>query len=54
MRKHSYIKLVAKERRRNYLVSEQTIILQVFYRKSISNRNEKNEVVMNKPVCLGL
>ena len=26
----------------------------MFYRKSISNGNEKTETLMNKPVCLGL
>ena len=33
----------------------QIIILQSFHRTIISNRNEKkNEILMNKPVCLGL
>ena len=36
VRKHRNIKLVANERRRNYLVS-------VFHKKFISNRNEKEK-----------
>ena len=26
---------------------------EVFQRKSISNRNKKTEILMNKPVCVG-
>ena len=26
----------------------------IFYTKSISNRNEKTEIIINEPVCLGL
>ena len=46
VRKHRVIKLVTKERRRNYLVSEyqnQIIVLKVFNRTSISNGNEKKQ-----------
>ena len=50
IRKHRDIKLVTIERRRNYLVSEQNI----FTAKFISNWNKKTEVIMNKPVYLGL
>ena len=42
LRKYRDIKLVTRERRRNYLVLEQIIILANFYRKCISNRNEKD------------
>ena len=52
VRKHSDIKLVTTERRRNYLISEPNYKL--FHRTSISNRNEKKEILMNKPVYLGL
>ena len=42
-RKHRDIKLVKTERRRNYLVSEPNYhTTNFFYRKFISNRNEKN------------
>ena len=41
-RKHRCIKLVTTERRRSYLVSETNYrITKFFYRKSISNINEK-------------
>ena len=42
VRKHRDIKLVTTQRRRDYLKSEQIMILKIFYRKFISNRNEKN------------
>ena len=50
------IKLVAIERRRNYLVSEPDFHSTAFFtEKVISNRNEKKiEILINKPVCLGL
>ena len=42
VRKHGDIKLVATERRRNYLVSESNYpTTKFFYRKFISNRNKK-------------
>ena len=40
-RKYRDIKLVATERRRNYLVSEPNYNTKFFYRTSFSNRNEK-------------
>ena len=52
LRKHRHNKLVTTEKRKNYLVSEPNF--HVFYRKFISNRNEKCEFLMNKPVYLGL
>ena len=42
MRKHRDIKPVKAEKRRNYLVQNQIIILQNFSQKFISNRNGKN------------
>ena len=56
MRKHRDIKLVTAEGRTNYLVSETNYhTKKVFCRKFISNRNKKKtEILMNKPVHLGL
>ena len=43
VRKHRNIKLVATERRRNYLVSKPNYhTKKFFHRKFISNRNEKD------------
>ena len=42
VRKHRDIKLVTTQRRRNYLKSEPNHDTKIFYRKFISNRNEKN------------
>ena len=43
VRKHRNIRLVTTERKRNYLVLDQIIIIQIFFHKKlISNRNEKN------------
>ena len=41
-RKSRDIKLVATERRMNYLVSSKFSYYKVFHRKFISNRNEKD------------
>ena len=56
VRKHIDIKLVSIKRRRNYLVSKPNYdTTEINYRKCISNRNEKKtEILMNKPVHLGL
>ena len=44
VRKHRDIKLVTTERRRNYLISEPNYhTTNFFYRKGISNRNEKKD-----------
>ena len=52
IRKH---KVVKKEIKRNYLVSEPNYHTAIFFcRTFISNKNEKTELLMNKPVCLGL
>ena len=45
VRKHRDIKLATTGRRRNYLV---------FHRKFISNKNEKTQILLTKPVYLGL
>ena len=55
VRKYRYIKHLTTERRRNYLVSEPNYhTAKFYYRKFISNRNEKTQILMNKPVYLGL
>ena len=41
-------------RSRKELFSIRTIIQQNYFRKFIGNRNEKTQILMNKPVCLGL
>ena len=41
VRKHGDNKLVISERRRNYSVSEPNLNTTKFYRKFISNKNEK-------------
>ena len=51
-RTHRDIKLVITEQKRNCSVSEPDYHTVNFYRKLISNRNEKMEILMNKPVCL--
>ena len=47
VRKHRDIKLVTKERGRNYLLSEPN-----YHTTKLSYY--KTEILMNKPVCLGL
>ena len=55
VRKHRDIKLVTTETRKNYLVSQRNYhTTKFFHRKFIGNRNEKTEIIMNKPVYLGL
>ena len=55
MRKHRNNKLVTTERTKK-LVSIRTKLpyYNVFHRKVISNRNEKTQILMNKPVYLSL
>ena len=55
MRKHREIKLVTTERRRNYLVSETNDHATKFFAEnSLAVEMEKAEIIMNKPVHLGL
>ena len=55
LRKHRDIKLVTTETRRNYLESEPNDHTKFFFhRSSISIRNEETEILMNKPIYLGL
>ena len=50
VRKPRNIKIVTTDRRRNYLVSEPRY--RVLNRKYISNRIEKVQILVNKPVYL--
>ena len=55
MRKYANIKLVTTERRIDYFVSEQNIILQSFSQnKLLAIEITKTQILMNKPVYLGL
>ena len=55
MRKQRDIKLVTTERRGNYLVSEPNYHTTKFFRENLLELEVKiAEVLMNKPVCLGL
>ena len=54
VRKHRHIKLVKTERR-NYLVSERNYhTIKFFTENVLAIEMRKTEIVMNKPVCLGL
>ena len=50
VREHRDIKVVTIERMRNYLVSQP----HYHTTKFVSNGKKKTEILMNKPVCLGL
>ena len=55
LRKHRDIKLVTTERRRNYLVSEPNYHTTKFFRENVLAREmKKKQILMNKPVYLGL
>ena len=55
VRKHRDIKLVTTERRRNYLVSEPNYHIPKFFTEHLLTIEMKNsEIIMNKPVYLGL
>ena len=55
MTKHKDIKLAPTERRKNCLVSERNYqTTKFFFWTSLSNRNKKTKVLMNKPLYLGL
>ena len=54
-RKHKDIKLVTTERRRNYLVLEPNFHTTKFFTENLlATEMKKTEILMNKPVCLGL
>ena len=53
VRKHRDIRLVTTEIKRNYLVLEPNYYTaKVFYKKFVGYRNEKTQILMNKPVYL--
>ena len=55
VKKHREIKLVTTERRRNYLVSEPYYHTTTFFTENLlAIEMKKTEILMNKPVCLGL
>ena len=55
VRKHRNIKLVTKERRRNYLVSEPNYNTTKFFTQNLSAiEMRKTEILMNIPGYLGL
>ena len=55
VRKHRDIKLVTTERTRNNLVSEPNYHTTKFFTENLlAIEMEKSEILMNKPVCLGL
>ena len=55
VRKHKIIKLITTERRRNYLVSQLNYHTAKFFTEHlIAIEMKKTEILMNKPVYLGL
>ena len=55
VRKHREIKLVTTERRRNYLVSQPNYHTTKFLtKKLLAVERKKTEILLNKPVYLGL
>ena len=55
VRKHRDIKLVTRERRRNYLVSESNYhTTKVFTENLLTTKMKKTQILMNKPVYLGI
>ena len=55
VRKHRDIKLVTRERRKNYLVSEPIYHTTRFLaEKLLPIKMKKSQIYMNKPVCFGL
>ena len=55
VRKHRDIKLVTRERRRNYLVSESNYhTTKVFTENLLTTKMKKMQILMNKLVYLGI
>ena len=55
VRKHKDIKLVTREKRRNYLVSEPNFhTTKLFTEHLLAIKMKKTEILINKPVYLGL
>ena len=54
VKKHSDIKLVTTEERKNYFVSEPNYHTAKFFAEDLlAIEIKKTEILMNKPVCLG-
>ena len=54
VKKHSDIKLVTTEERKNYFVSEPNYHTTKFFTEDLLAKEiKKTEILMNKPVCLG-
>ena len=55
VRKHRDIKLITTGRRRNYLLSQPNYRTTKFFKENLlALEMKKTEILMNKPVCLGL
>ena len=55
MRKHRVIKLITTERRRKYLVSEPNYhSTKLFTEKLLALKMKETEILLNKPIHLGL
>ena len=55
VRKHRDIKFVTTERRRNYLISQPKYHTTKFFTENLLPiEMKKTEILINKPVCLGL
>ena len=55
VRKHRNIKLVTTERRKNYLVSETNYHTTKYFTENLlAKEMRKTQILMRKPVCLGL
>ena len=55
VRKHTDIKLVTTERKKNYLVSEPNYHVTKFFTENLlAIEMSKTQILMNKPVYLGL
>ena len=55
VRKYTEIKLVTTEKRRNYLVSEPNCQTAKFFTENVlTTEIQKTQILMNKPVYLGL
>ena len=55
IRQHREIKLVATEKRRNYLVSEPNYHTETFFTEDLlAIETRKTQILLNKPVYIGL
>ena len=55
IRQHREIKLVATEKRRNYLVSEPNYHTETFFAEDLlAIETRKTQILLNKPVYIGL